>query len=409
MNRSAPAGHNILRFDCPLIREAFANVGRPAPEPKGTIDSLDLLTQRFGRRAGNMKMATLANYFGLGQQTHRSLDDVRMNLEVLKSCATVLFLEYSLPDILTENSWVSPNATTRSRSVGKSSPEGSSMNINISNQTGDNHPITSLRTETTQEVSNLLETVESGTNRPDLSDMGPLINEAKNELDQQDINMVETPAQEFPNSSLNASVTNNCNATMDFLQLNQVFIPYISASLVPLYRGSRRIKLLHKDVTLQLCCSPMKLRFGINMKFFDHAGRPRLNIVLDAPPKLCEVLDACDGLAQKLSLDSGSSSQWWPVVIRNESFYNYPTVRLHIETAVYGDIAIYATEIYQRDPSGTEQRLVFSKFDASELGALFTRGMFMDVFFSLDPYDYQQSAGISNFGWLSCEGCGCSQ
>lgn len=65
-----------------------------------------------------------------------------------------------------------------------------------------------------------------------------------------------------------------------------------------------------------------------------------------------------------------------------------------IQTAVCGDIAIYATEIYQREPSGTDQRLVFSKFDASELSALFTRGMFMDVFFSLDPYDYQQSAGI---------------
>ncbi|KAH9697116.1 protein NEN2 [Citrus sinensis] len=86
------AGHNILRFDCARIREAFAEIGRPAPEPKGTIDSLALLTQRFGRRAGDMKMASLATYFGLGQQTHRSLDDVRMNLEVLKYCATVLFL-----------------------------------------------------------------------------------------------------------------------------------------------------------------------------------------------------------------------------------------------------------------------------------------------------------------------------
>ncbi|KAL9274228.1 NEN2-like protein [Drosera capensis] len=73
--------------------EAFEAIGRPPPEPKGTIDSLALLTQRFGRRAGNMKMATLATYFGLGQQTHRSLDDVRMNLEVLKYCATVLFLQ----------------------------------------------------------------------------------------------------------------------------------------------------------------------------------------------------------------------------------------------------------------------------------------------------------------------------
>lgn len=54
------AGHNILRFDCARIREAFACIGRPAPEPKGTIDSLALLTQRFGRRAGNMKVYMLS-------------------------------------------------------------------------------------------------------------------------------------------------------------------------------------------------------------------------------------------------------------------------------------------------------------------------------------------------------------
>lgn len=91
-----------MRFDIPRIREAFAEIGRDPPEPKGTIDSLVLLTQKFGRRAGDMKvttmtleieissciricwmlillslwtlfeqMATLATYFGIGNQTHR--------------------------------------------------------------------------------------------------------------------------------------------------------------------------------------------------------------------------------------------------------------------------------------------------------------------------------------------------
>ncbi|PQQ05744.1 protein NEN1 [Prunus yedoensis var. nudiflora] len=304
------AGHNILRFDCARIREAFAHIGRPAPEPKGTIDSLALLTQRFGRRAGNMKMATLATYFGLGQQTHRSLDDVRMNLEVLKYCATVLFLESSLPDIFTENSWVSPNATTRSRSNGKSSAEKRGQ--------------------------------------PDPFDMGPLSIEVQKELNQPDTTMVEVPAPETPNSSSPAAASESCSSSVGFLQPDEVFIPSICASLAPLYRGSQRIKLLHKDVTLQLCCRHMKLRFGINTKFFDHAGRPRLNIVADASPNLCEVLDACDAIAQKLSVDSGSNSEWRPVVIRKEGFYNYATVRLHIQTAVCGDIAIYATEIYQK-------------------------------------------------------------
>ncbi|KAL4565147.1 hypothetical protein LXL04_029232 [Taraxacum kok-saghyz] len=113
------AGHNIQRFDCVRIKAAFEEIGRPAPEPVALIDSLWVLSDKFGKRAGNMKMASLASYFGLGEQKHRSLDDARMNLEVLKHCATVLFLESSLPGIL-ENQWQhnsSPNVTTRSRST----------------------------------------------------------------------------------------------------------------------------------------------------------------------------------------------------------------------------------------------------------------------------------------------------
>ncbi|KAG2238662.1 hypothetical protein Bca52824_092056 [Brassica carinata] len=95
LNGRTWAGHNIRRFDCVRIKEAFAEVGKAAPEPSGIIDSLGLLSDKFGKRAGNMKMASLAAYFGLGVQKHRSLDDVRMNLEVLKHCARVLFLQSS--------------------------------------------------------------------------------------------------------------------------------------------------------------------------------------------------------------------------------------------------------------------------------------------------------------------------
>lgn len=126
------AGHNVLNFDCPRIREAFVEIWRNPPEPRGIIDSLALLTQRFGVRADDMEvtmilkrrtyssellksnvtallnaysvllwplfgqLAEWAAYFGLSNQTHSSLDDIRMNFEVLKCCATVLFLVCSL-------------------------------------------------------------------------------------------------------------------------------------------------------------------------------------------------------------------------------------------------------------------------------------------------------------------------
>ena len=53
----------------------------------------------------------------------------------------------------------------------------------------------------------------------------------------------------------------------------------------------------------------------------------------------------------------------------------------------------YGTEMYQKD-SGSMQKLVFSKYDPAELEPLFAPGTFVDAFFSVDLYDYQQNAGI---------------
>ncbi|CAL5444925.1 hypothetical protein CsSME_00053664 [Camellia sinensis var. sinensis] len=401
------AGHNILRFDCPRIREAFAEINRLPPEPKGTIDSLAVLTQRFGRRAGDMKMATLANYFGLGQQTHRSLDDVRMNLEVLKYCATVLFLESSLPDILAENSWVYPNTTTRSHSNEKASPDGMVMNMNTSsasaqienhqrlsptNQTIEgNHPIQSLTTPNTRHK--LPDHAESSTAHSDPFDMGPL----SDEVERKDLQSVEAMDEESgsgPPESSTATKPDFSSGYADFLEPDKVSIPSINVSLAPFYHGTHRIQMLHKDNTLQLCCTHLKVRFGISTKFVDSSGRPRLSFVVGATPSLCQVLDACDGLAHRLSMDSGSSSEWRPVVSRKGGFSNSPTVRLHIPTVADGNIVRWVTEIYEKESSTTPQRLVFSRFDVAELNALFTPGTSVDAYFSLDAYDYQQNAGI---------------
>ncbi|XP_059278485.1 protein NEN4-like isoform X2 [Lycium ferocissimum] len=103
------AGHNIEDFDCARIKEAFDGINKPAPEYRHLIDSQHLLTDWFGKRAGNMKLDSLAAYFGSKEQVHRSLDDVRMNLEVVKHCGAVLFLEAMCPEILPQTSWISPN------------------------------------------------------------------------------------------------------------------------------------------------------------------------------------------------------------------------------------------------------------------------------------------------------------
>ncbi|XP_057465836.1 protein NEN1-like [Actinidia eriantha] len=91
----------------------------------------------------------------------------------------------------------------------------------------------------------------------------------------------------------------------NFIEPDEVSIPSISVLLAPFYCGTQRIQIMHIDIGLQLCCNHLKVRF-----FIDHAGRPRLSFIVDGTPYLCWVLDTCDSLPQKLSIDSGSSSEW---------------------------------------------------------------------------------------------------
>lgn len=87
------AGHCINRFDIPHINKAFKRIDKPAPVPFSTIDTLPLLRGTFGKRAGNLRLDSLGSYFGLGKERHRSLEDIKMNIEILKSCSTIMFLE----------------------------------------------------------------------------------------------------------------------------------------------------------------------------------------------------------------------------------------------------------------------------------------------------------------------------
>ncbi|XP_051115680.1 protein NEN1 [Andrographis paniculata] len=382
------AGHNILRFDCARVKEAFAEINRSPPEPRGTLDSLAILTQKFGRRAGDMKMASLATYFGLGRQTHRSLDDVRMNLEVLKYCATVLFLESSLPEIFTENSWVSPNTTTRSRANGKgpvrpAPPIESSIQIEQSPSSPPTHPILSLMTPASPvDESNYA-------NQDPFTGIGTLADGLESGSLSED-SMEEEKTETTPTESSTTLSNRESYGYHDFLDPDSVSESLVSVKLVDFFRGTKKIQVLYQNFPLQLQCTHLKIRFGVSGKFFNRDGRPRLNFVVDAPPSLAKILDLIDSLAQKLSVESGSSSEWHPVVTRKPGFYNTPTVRLHLPTAADGEITRLGTEIYQKDNS----RVVFSTFDIVELESLFSPGDSLDAYFSLDAYDYQQNAGI---------------
>lgn len=376
------AGHNILRFDCVRLREAYAHINRPPPEPKGAIDTLLLLTQRFGRRAGDMKMASLAAYFGLGQQSHRSLGDVRMNLEVVKRCAAVLFLESSQQDMFTDINRSSPNATNGFRCNGKTTLEGTGSNTsqfssirNIENHT---FPPTHVAEENRHP-----NTVEPGSARPSPFQF---VDKMESESPQSNEAMME----ESSTTTLSNAFTNHS----DFVSPDEVSMASITVTISPFFHGPQRIQILHKNIPFHIRCDGMRIRFGLSTQFVDHAGRPRLSFVVDANnSNLCAILDACDNITKRF-VDSDSNSEWRPVVSRKPGFYNSPTIRLHLPT-VSEDATRWITELYLKESSSSSiQPFVSSRYDVAELELLIGSGSFVDAYFSLDPYNYQQNAGI---------------
>lgn len=237
--------------------------------------------------------------------------------------------ESSVPDILTEKSWFSPRKSPRTRSNEKSLPNGvreSSASFSSSPKadpslssvdaaTEEIHPIVSLLTEFSEsdtscceidqsDITTLISKLHIGTLQTDAAD------EAKTVIQQDE----STPSPDAKDES--------------FLGVDKVSVSSITASLIPFYRGSLRMKLFHNDAPLHLCCYSLKVRFGISRKFVNHAGRPRLNIVVDVPPDLGKILDASDDVTHNLLIDSGTSSDWRLTVMRKEGFANYPTARL---------------------------------------------------------------------------------
>ncbi|GJS99922.1 NEN1-like protein [Tanacetum coccineum] len=364
------AGHNILRFDCVRLMEAYAQINRPPPEPKGTIDTLVLLTQRYGRRAGDMKMASLAAYFGLGQQSHRSLGDVRMNFEVVKHCATVLFLESSQSDNLTENSRASLNATYGIRH---------NENANLNRTASNTSPISHNRN------------IENHIIPPNHIAQEKTMVPPEDKMETENLQSNEAMIAESSTTTLSDAFSNHS----EFVEPDAVFMPLITVNVAPFFHGSPKLQILYRNIPMQIRCDGMRVRFGLSTQFVDHAGRPRLSFVVDVnSSNLCNILDACDNIAKRF-VGSDSNSEWRPVVTRKPGFYNSPTIRLHIPT-VTEDSSRWITEIYHKESSlsSSVQPLVSSRYEVAELDSLFRLGSLVDAYFSLDPYNYQQNAGI---------------
>lgn len=338
------AGHNIVHFDSMIIRDAFADIGRPPPQPKAMIDTLPLLTQCFGPRAGDMKLASLANYFGLGKQRHRSLDDVKMNIDVFKNCATVLFLEESLRG----QNMSSGGATIRTQGI-TSDPAPNRDNPNESLLVG-------LGSSHVEEM------------------------------------MLDTTV------TVQTDDTRSSGAFSGFVELDDVSTESIKIS-APLFLrpfGPRAI-VQHKGSPLQLICPGLEVLW-VNTKGFPNSPhRPKVGIKVDIPENLSKVLGFCDDLAQSSSSSPGpgaicSNSRWKSLIERDAD--RRPTVWLKIPTFGSGDTAACRTHVYEKECDGVVPRLVSERVDPSELASMLQGNKVVDAFVSVETFDHYQSAGI---------------
>ncbi|CAH2046323.1 unnamed protein product [Thlaspi arvense] len=292
------AGYGILEFRLSKDkRSIFSEIRRNPPEPKRTIDLLGLLTQRFGSRAGDMKLETLAAYFGLGNQTHESglcQDECRGSQES------------SHLNELVENSITTSETSSRRRRNISTSP----LQSFAYRKTGENS--TSKR---------LLSFVSLKEAQMNLFDMRTLRNEIAPKVVQSDYQS-ETVASE------------------GFLDIDEISIPSIRATHVPLYdeRKIMKLQLFLGDRPLRLHCPCLVVRFGINGKF--------------------------------------------RIMLGDRTTY------------FYEDVDRYAVEIHQGEFSGVTQRLISRNPNTDELKAMVSKGTVLEAFLSIEPYDYQQRAGI---------------
>lgn len=90
-------GHSINTADIPILNKAFTSINHALPKEHARIDTLPLFRQRFGKRAGDLKMATLGSYFGLGKEDHRGLSDSIMTMNVMKCIALSSMLGEEMP------------------------------------------------------------------------------------------------------------------------------------------------------------------------------------------------------------------------------------------------------------------------------------------------------------------------
>ncbi|CAM6079750.1 unnamed protein product [Sphagnum tenellum] len=341
------AGHNILSFDIPRIQEAFAEAGLQAPTAAGVIDTLPLLKSTFGCRAGNMKMASLASYCGLGEQAHRSLEDVRMNIQILKSCATILFLPYSSSNLEGSEEWSVARCCTRhtlNSNTKCMSGVGEFSNSSIGQIEGEN-PWLQVK-----EMSGAVESSDAGVGQIQYEPYASW-------LQVKDINESQVCVVKGPSS-------------------------WGKKIPVVMYRGS------------PLCvyeCDAM-VRFSVREAYaFDQMRKPSFSLVLQPSQHTYNFFHALDVSVKSKYMDLGGQSQWRPLVWREGEA---DVIRIRIVTTGTGASATYTTQFHQRTEGRLRRTLTLGSVDPVVFRRWMPPGSRVDVLLASKVYDIQSTAGL---------------
>ncbi|CAM6011778.1 unnamed protein product [Sphagnum balticum] len=386
------AGHNILSFDIPRIQEAFAEAGLQAPTAAGVIDTLPLLKSTFGCRAGNMKMASLASYCGLGEQAHRSLEDVQMNIQILKSCATILFLEDHFSTLMTEKSdgELGVSCTTESLVSMPSKNCPKSADVPFSDEIA-MASSTKLLTKRLEEAAKN-PTIETGL---DVSQSSRVF----------DLHVIAESLEGVMGSELELNGNSSAGESSDagvgqieyepyasWLQVKDINESQVCVVKGPSSWGKKIPVVMYRGSPLCVYECDAMVRFSVRDAYaFDQMRKPSFSLVLQPSQHTYNFFHALDVSVRSKYVDLGGQSQWRPLVWREG---DADVIRIRIVTTGTGASAAYTTQFHQRTEGGLRRTLTLGSVDPVAFRRWMPPGSRVDVLLASKVYDIQSTAGL---------------
>ncbi|EFJ28517.1 hypothetical protein SELMODRAFT_411374 [Selaginella moellendorffii] len=308
------------------------------PEAAGFIDTLPLLQRTFGQRARNLKLSTLAAYFSLGKQEHRSLPDVRMNIKVLKRCATVLLLESNFPHLF------------------QSSPQAPQKRRRSSYGGGDDFRLVTLSLE-----------------------------EAMLQLEGGECEAIDPKMQNEEQEVKRKLKFETGEDHNRFLQPHEVLLDSVGA----VYDGGPSVIPFHGSNRLCVQADNSKVKFSVSDRYaFSETGMPTFKIVIIPSAELLAIVKHCEAAVKNKCALFGINAKWQPALFVTKD--GHEAIRIRIGTNGEGSSATYTTKLYRN-----LQEVSLGSVDPKSFREIVPADYIVDAAIQFDAYAFERgSAGL---------------